>query len=233
MLIIPEEVRREAADIYYNQAGVEDGIMTYKQADFPKGVGVYDVECGRFADKQPYTWQTDDRLEDNITWCIVQDPKYKSAYRILQQLCDVVSKNGNLLLNVGPNADGSFPEEAKRELYKVGDWLRKYGEAIYGAEPFDVAHEGVTKATDEDYNVERVKQQMKDGIAMEAGQYRLTGRDFRFTQKGKNVYVLCMGKAKTASTRSGPWARTPALRTSPKSKCWARGRRSMCTPPAP
>ncbi|MBR7040381.1 MAG: alpha-L-fucosidase [Clostridia bacterium] len=195
LLIIPEDVRREAADIYYNQAGVTDGIMTYKQADFPKGVGVYDVECGRFADKQPYTWQTDDRLEDNITWCIVQDPKYKSAYRILQQLCDVVSKNGNLLLNVGPCADGSFPEEAKKELYKVGDWLKKYGEAIYGTVPFDVAHEGVTKATNEDYNVERVKQQMKDGIAMEAGQYRLTGRDFRFTQKGKDVYVLCMGRS--------------------------------------
>ena len=77
----------------------------------------------------------------------MQDPKYKSAYRILQQLCDVVSKNGNLLLNVGPCADGTFPEEAKKELYKVGDWLKKYGEAIYGTVPFDVAHEGVTKAT--------------------------------------------------------------------------------------
>ena len=193
MLILPEEVRRKAADIYYNEAGVTDGIITYKQADMPKGVGVYDVECGRFADRQPFLWQTDDRLEDNITWCIVQNPKYKSAYRILQQLCDVVSKNGNLLLNVGPNADGTFPEEAKKELYGVGDWLKKYGEAIYGTVPFEVASEGVTKADNEDYNIERVRQQMKDGIALESGQYRLTGLDFRFTRKGKNVYVLAMG----------------------------------------
>ena len=193
LLILPEEVRRKAADIYYSEAGVTDGIITYKQADMPKGVGVYDVECGRFADKQPFIWQTDDRLEDNITWCIVQNPRYKSANRILQQLCDVVSKNGNLLLNVGPNADGTFPEEAKRELYRVGGWLRKYGEAIYDTVPFDVAAEGVTRSTDEDYNIERVKQQMKDGIAMESGQYRLTGQDFRFTRKGETVYALAMG----------------------------------------
>ncbi|MBR5751925.1 MAG: alpha-L-fucosidase [Clostridia bacterium] len=193
MLIIPEEVRREAADIYYNQSGVQDGIMTYKQSDFPAGVGVYDVECGRFADKQPFVWQTDDRLEDNITWCIVQNPKYKPAAKILQQLCDVVSKNGNLLLNVGPRADGSFPEEARRELYFVGDWLRTYGEAIYGTEPFEISAEGVTQGTNEDYNIERVKQQMKDGIAMESGAYRLTSRDFRFTRNGKNVYILAMG----------------------------------------
>ena len=113
---------------------------------------------------------------------------------------------------MGPNADGSFPEEAKRELYKVGDWLRKYGEAIYGTVPFDVAHEGVTKATDEDYNVERVKQQMKDGIAMEAGQYRLTGRDFRFTQKGKNVYVLCMGQSENGEYTIGSLGKDACLR---------------------
>ena len=194
MLILPEDVRRAAADIYYNEAGVTNGIITYKQADMPKGVGVYDVECGRFAEKQPFIWQTDDRLEDNITWCIVQNPKYKSAYRILQQLCDVVSKNGNLLLNVGPNADGTFPEEAKKELYAVGDWLRKYGEAIYDTVPFEIAGEGVTASSNDDYNIERVKQQMKDGIAMESGQYHLTGQDFRFTRNGSAVYALAMGR---------------------------------------
>lgn len=194
MLIIPEEIRREAADIYYNVAGVKDGIMTYKQADFPKGVGVYDVECGRFAEKQPFVWQTDDRLEDNITWCIVQNPKYKSAAKIIQQLADVVSKNGNLLLNVGPRADGTFPEEAKQELYKIGDWLSRCGEAIYGTVPFEIAYEGVTKGANEDYNIERVKAQMKDGIAMESGAYRLTSQDFRFTRKGDSVYAIAMGK---------------------------------------
>ena len=75
----------------------------------------------------------------------------------------------------------------------MGDWLKKYGEAIYGTVPFEVASEGVTKADNEDYNIERVRQQMKDGIALESGQYRLTGLDFRFTRKGKNVYVLAMG----------------------------------------
>ncbi len=189
--IIPEEYRHRVAEIFYGAC--PDGIMTYKQDDFPKGVGVYDVECGRFAEKQSFFWQTDDRMEDNITWCIVQQPKYKPAEKILQQLCDVVSKNGNLLLNLGPNADGSFPEQARTELYRVGDWLKKYGEAIYATVPFDIAVEGVTQGKNEDYNIERVKQQMKDGIAMESGAYALTGADFRFTQKENSVYVLAMG----------------------------------------
>ncbi len=189
--IIPEEYRHRVAEIFYGAC--PDGIMTYKQDDFPKGVGVYDVECGRFAEKQPFFWQTDDRMEDNITWCIVQEPKYKPAEKILQQLCDVVSKNGNLLLNLGPNADGSFPEEARKELYRVGDWLKKYGEAIYATVPFEIAVEGVTQGKNEDYNIERVKQQMKNGLAMESGAYALTGADFRFTQKDDSVYVLAMG----------------------------------------
>ena len=195
--IIPEEYRYAAADFYYNACGIKDGIMTYKGQDFPEKLGVYDVERGRFKDAQSYTWQTDDRLEDNITWCIVQNPKYIPAPRILQQLCDVVSKNGNLLLNVGPREDGTFAEEAKKELYAIGDWLKKYGEAIYGTRPFYVAAEGVTEGKNEDYNAERVQQQIKQkGIEMESGEYKLTGRDFRFTKKGNSVYAIAMGAPK-------------------------------------
>ena len=79
VMILPEEYRYQAARYYYD--AVPHGIITYKQEDFPQGLGVFDVECGRFAERQSFFWQTDDRLEDNITWCIVQEPKYKSASR--------------------------------------------------------------------------------------------------------------------------------------------------------
>lgn len=192
LLIIPEEYLHEAARAYYE--AVPDGIITYKQSDFPDGLGMVDVERGRFAQIQDFFWQTDDRLEDNITWCIVQNPKYIPAGRIIQQLADVVSKNGSLLLNVGPCADGSFHPEAVKQLHRIGDWLRVNGEAIYATRPFAVSGEGDTVMEDEDYNIERVKQQMRDGIEMESGTYRLTGNDVRFTQTDEAVYVIGFGK---------------------------------------
>lgn len=191
ILILPEEYRRAALEIYAQE--VPDGVVTFKQSDFPEGTGVLDVECGRFAEAQPFPWQTDDRLEDNVTWCIVENPKYKSAGKIIQQLSDVASKNGCLLLNIGPRADGGIPDEARRELERVGDWLKLNGEAIYATRPFIVAGEGVTKAANDDYNIERVKRQMKDGIAMESGSYRLTGDDVRYTQTAEALYVIGFG----------------------------------------
>ena len=191
VMILPEEIRYEAARAYYR--AVPEGIITCKQADFPEGLGVPDVECGRFAQIQPFFWQTDDRLEDRVTWCIVQEPKYKSAARIIQQLSDVTAKNGCLLLNVGPRADGRFHPDAVRALERVGDWLRVNGEAIYGTRPFTVPGEGVTRGMTEDYNPERLRQQMKDGLALESGPYCFTGEDVRYTRRDGILYVIGFG----------------------------------------
>ena len=198
-LILPEEYRYAAAKCYYD--AVPQGIITYKQEDFPECLGVFDVECGRFADRQPFFWQTDDRLEDRITWCIVQGPKYKPASRIIQQIADVTAKNGCLLLNVGPRQDGTFHPDAIRELKRIGEWLSVNGEAIYGTRPFAVAGEGVTVGANEDYNVDRVRQQMKDGLASESGQYRLTGDDVRYTQTNAAVYVIGFGHPRDDTLR--------------------------------
>jgi alpha-L-fucosidase len=106
---------------------------------------------------------------------------------------DIVSKNGNLLLNVGPKADGTISPEDTAILTHIGQWLSKNGEAIYGTRPYTVAGEGVTIGTNEDYNAERLKAQMKDGLAMESGQYHLTGDDVRYTQTDEALYVIGFG----------------------------------------
>ena len=191
VMILPEEYRYQAARYYYD--AVPHGIITYKQEDFPQGLGVFDVECGRFAERQSFFWQTDDRLEDNITWCIVQEPKYKSAGKMIQQIADVTAKNGCLVLNVGPREDGTFHPDAVKQLKRIGEWLRVNGEAIYCTRPYTVAGEGVTVGTNEDYNAERLKAQMKDGIALESGQYHLTGDDVRYTQTDEALYVIGFG----------------------------------------
>lgn len=94
-----------------------------------------------------------------ITWCYVDGAKYKSATRIVQQLIDVVAKNGNLLLNVGPKEDGTIPQEAKDVLFSVGDWLNVNGEAIYGTRPYVISDEGPTEINDADYDVKKINEQ--------------------------------------------------------------------------
>lgn len=194
--IIDEKYRQDMAEHFYEKEGT---ILTYKQEDFPEGVGVYDIECGSFKEAKEFPWQTDDRLEDNVTWCMVQEPKYKPAVRIIHQLCDIVSKNGNLLLNVGPYADGSFHEEAKNILFEIGDWLAVNGEAIFGTRPFDVAAEGPTEVADVNYTVEMVNAQINNekGDAGDLHSGLFTAEDFRFTRKGDTVYAIAMGWSAT------------------------------------
>jgi alpha-L-fucosidase len=189
--IIAEDYRYRAAQNCYDT--LPDALITYKQEDFPEGIGVPDIECGRFAQAKPFVWQTDDRLEDNVTWCIVQEPKYKPARLIIHQLCDVVSKNGNLLLNAGPRTDGSFHPDALKELFAVGDWLKVNGEAIYGSRPFDIAGEGPADVSDTNYDVGRINKQLKEGIAGDIKNTRFSCRDFRFTRKGNTVYAIALG----------------------------------------
>ncbi len=153
-MILPEEYRLRAVESYYN--AVPRGIITFKQQDFPAEAGIPDVECGRFAERQDFFWQTDDRLEDGVTWCITENPVYKPAGEIIRQLADVTAKNGTLLLNVGPRADGTFHPDAVRELTRIGEWLKTNGEAIYATRPFSVAGEGMTAVSDEDYNTDRL-----------------------------------------------------------------------------
>lgn len=191
--IIGEKYRYAVAKRYYGPGGVADGIITHKQEDFPGGIGVYDVENGRFAGLQQFPWQSDDRLEDNVTWCMVQEPRYKSARDMIHQLCDIVSKNGNLLLNVGPYADGSFHPEAVRVLEQMGDWLALNGEAIYGTRPFLTAAEGPTVVEDADYGLDKLGEQLKNGDAADVRSRAMTAEDFRFTACGTVLYAIAMG----------------------------------------
>lgn len=190
--IIDENYRKTMVEHLYKDPHV---VLTHKQEDFPENVGVYDIECGSFSQAKSFPWQTDDRLEDNVTWCIVQNPKYKSAHRIIHQLCDIVSKNGNLLLNVGPYADGSFHQSAKDTLYEIGDWLKINGDAIYGTRPYVVAAEGPSTVGDANYDVDQINAQLENeaGDAGDLSQGIFTNRDFRFTTKGDNLYVIAMG----------------------------------------
>jgi alpha-L-fucosidase len=110
----------------------------------PANAATLDIERGKLDALRLVPWQTDTSISIH-SWGYVEHDEYRSAKSLLHQLIDTVSKNGNLLLNVGPKSDGTIPDEAKAVLLQMGDWLKVNGEAIYDTRPFSVFGEGPTK----------------------------------------------------------------------------------------
>ena len=81
------------------------------------------------------------------SWSYVPNDNYKSAKTLIHMLVDVVAKGGNLLLNVGPDADGNLPAEALHRMEEIGRWLDKNGYAIYSTRPLAPYCEGNIRYT--------------------------------------------------------------------------------------
>ncbi len=166
------------AAFYYNSSlkyGDHVGVIQYKDYAMQEHSGVLDVERGQLGDTRPLYWQTDTSV-GNKSWGYIKDDTFKSPEFVVHQLIDVVSKNGNLLLNIGPRSDGTIPDEVQRVLLGVGAWLNVNGEAIYGTRPWRVYGEGPTKVT--------------AGSFHDTDTTNYTPEDFRFTMKGDALYVI-------------------------------------------
>jgi len=185
--IIPEQYRMQMLAHYYN-ASHADGrevVMTYKEKDFAEGSGQLDFEAGQLDHKASFVWQTDDVL-DWKSWAYLTHPDLKSAGRVIRQLIDVVSKNGNMLLDVGPRPDGTIPTEIQARLRQIGAWLRTNGEAIYATRPADRYGEGPT--------------QIKSGSFGSDRNLDLTAQDLRFTTRRGAFYIQILGAPGTQIT---------------------------------
>lgn len=171
---------KKFAAYYYNRAiewGEEGVVINYKHDAFMFGSAVVDVERGQFADMKPYPWQTDTAVAKN-SWCYTENNNYKKAKDIICDLVDIVSKNGRLLLNIGPKADGTIPDEDRQILLEIGDWLKANGEAVYGSQIWRVYGEGPTKVSEG---------QFSDGVDKV-----FTKEDIRYTVKGSSLYAFVL-----------------------------------------
>ena len=165
---------------YLNRAAEwdKDVVVTCKQRDLPIEIVVEDFEKGRTDRLTEEIWLTDDTISYG-SWCYTQNLRIKPLRDVLHVLIDIVSKNGQLLLNISPMADGTIPEDQQKVLLGIGQWLDKFGEAIYGTRPFLTFGEGPTRLD-------------KGGHFVKA-RLKYTPEDIRFTRKGNTVYAIVLG----------------------------------------
>jgi alpha-L-fucosidase len=138
-------VLQQFAAYYYDRAAErhQQPVLTYKLEAMPANTATLDIERGKMDTLRLLPWQTDTSISIH-SWGYVEHDEYRSAKSLIHQLVDTVSKNGNLLLNVGPKDDGTIPDQARSVLLSMGEWLHLNGEAIYGSRPFTVFGEGPT-----------------------------------------------------------------------------------------
>lgn len=170
---------RKFAAYYYNRAEEwgEEVVINYKHDAFAFGTAVVDIERGQFAEAKPYIWQTDTAVAKN-SWCYTEGNNYKNPVDIVCDLIDIVSKNGRMLLNIGPKADGTIPDEDAYILREIGKWLSINGEAVYGSKVWRYSAEGPT--------------QIQEGQFADSESKGYTSEDIRFTVNNGALYATVL-----------------------------------------
>ena len=169
------------ASHYYNTSlkrneGKQQAVLTLKHmpSDEP---AVRDLERGVSTRLRELPWQTDTTVKAGWFWR-KSPPLRLTGPVVIDMLVDVVSKNGNLLLNVGLRPDGTLPEKQRRVLRQVGQWLDVNGEAIFETRPWKTFGEGPT----------RLKPRGYENAPDEA----YTPQDLRFTTRGETLYAIAL-----------------------------------------
>ena len=189
-----EEYGLRLVSHHYNESAKRNGgkveaVYTSKRReDCDVGTCVLDVERGIVDKIWPNPWQTDTCVGE---WHYKRNAHYKSPKTVIDMLCDIVSRNGNLLLNFPLPNSGELDAEERRILEEIADWMAVNSEGIHGTRPWKVFGEGPGT---------EVK---ADAAFNEGGRKDLTAEDIRFTAKGKTLYAFVMGwPAQEAVVRS-------------------------------
>jgi len=184
-----EEVGRRLLAHFYNQniqqhGGKLEAVYNIKclldnpirrHGDYEEGVAVQDVERMVLNGIKNAPWQTDTSVGD---WFHRDADKYKTPAEVVHLLADIVSKNGNLLINFTQKPDGTLDEGSEKVLDELAIWMPIHGEAIYGTRPWQIFGEGPA------VDLLAVKPKAKPVY---------TAEDIRFTTKGESLYAIALG----------------------------------------
>ena len=142
-------VLKKLAAYYYNR-GVQWGkkvAICYKHDAMMFGSGIVEVERGALADPKPFLWQTDTAIAKN-SWCYTDTLEYKTSRQIICNFIEIISKNGNMLLNVGPKGDGEIPAQDRKILREIGAWMKANEKAVFGSKSWRKAAEGSVRVSE-------------------------------------------------------------------------------------
>lgn len=154
-----------------------------------EGATMLDIERGRAQGILDAAWQTDTCIGDwHYKRSLFENHQYKTANSVAQMLVDIVSKNGNLLLNIPVRGDGTLDEDEHKFLTEFGAWMRVQSEGIYGTRPFRVYGEGPPDVT-------------SSSAFNESHARPFTASDLRFTTRGETLYVFALGWPQDATLR--------------------------------
>lgn len=196
-----QQIGLDIAAHFYNanrswHDGALEAVLNVKMVPPERRMGlVEDVERGGKSYIETYPWQTDTCIGDwHYDRALYERGGYKTAATIIHTLCDVVSKNGNLLLNIPMRGDGSIDEKEERIVEEIAAWMERFGEAIYGTRPWRIHAEGPTKP--------------RGGMFAEGGpKSPFTARDIRYVRKGADVHALLLGWPDDGIARLGLWSK--------------------------
>jgi alpha-L-fucosidase len=189
---IPEEYQKEFAAYYLNEAAErgQEVVILRKQDDLPLDFTVLDHEKSRMSGDSEHVWMTDDTISRG-SWSYTTDLEIKPAAEIIHALADTVSKNGVVLLNISPMADGTIPDDQRETLGGIGEWMADNGEAIYETRPWVTYGEGPTKEPAGGF------QDHEEFLNL-----RYSAADVRYTRSkdGSTVYAILLGSPEPGTT---------------------------------
>jgi alpha-L-fucosidase len=180
---IPDSYRKEFTLHYLNDAKTAQHqvVIIRKFKELPDAVSIENLEKARKDKMAKKLWETDETISTG-SWSYVDGIQIRSTADMLFELIDIVSKNGVLLLDIAPKADGTIPEDQRNTLLGMGDWLKKYGESIYATRPWYTYGEGPTIQPEGDFaNADKFLK------------VKYSYKDIRFTTKGNIIYAITLG----------------------------------------
>ena len=165
--------------------GKLEAVMTGKNLNGPNAAWrkalVYDLENGITGGTESVPWQTDTCIG---SWHYKRerflDHTYKTPQQVIQMLVDIVSKNGNLMLNIPIRGDGTIDDDELKVLQALATWIAPNGEGIYSTRPWKVYGEGPSTTA-------------PPPTRNQAGAAKYTSEDVRFTSRGDTLFAFVMG----------------------------------------